>query len=425
MKKLIGLLMTLLLLAFLHLGEASGRGFGGFRGGGSGGFGGFSGGSFGGDRFQGSYGGERFGGEFQSYGSDEAYRGDRFGGESRSYGFDETSREGSSDSGFGGFRDNSSGSRGETYNPETRTRSSADRWRSRDGYDGNRTSDTTGVSRNQLDRFLGMPTDAGLGNVAATRTRGVSEGTRVTAGRVEGPLGGSAAFISGTHVDFVSPDVRTAQGWNVRQNFSRYNIFTPEWYAAHRAAWSYAALASSAWVPATWFSVADWLDCGDSGPEDYNYGSTVIYQGDTVYVEGQPSGTPAQYYDQAISLAASGNAKQSDQANWLPLGVFGLVQGQQNDPTMIFQLAVNHEGIIRGNFYNTITDSTLPVQGAVDKKTQRVAWTVGDNKSTVFETGLNNLTQDQASALVHFGKDKTQEWLMVRLQGKGQTDSGS
>jgi hypothetical protein len=32
------------------------------------------------------------------------------------------------------------------------------------------------------------------------------------------------------------------------------------------------------------------------------------------------------------------------------------------------------------------------------------------------EAGINNLTQDQTVALVHFGQDITQEWLMVRLQ---------
>ena len=35
----------------------------------------------------------------------------------------------------------------------------------------------------------------------------------------------------------------------------------------------------------------------------------------------------------------------------------------------------------------------------MDKKTQRAAWTVGKNKNTVCETGLYNLTKDEAPAL--------------------------
>jgi hypothetical protein len=53
----------------------------------------------------------------------------------------------------------------------------------------------------------------------------------------------------------------------------------------------------------------------------------------------------------------------------------------------------------------------------VDKKSQRAAWMFADGKNAdiIMETGIYNLTQDQTEALVHFGKDKTQQWLMVRL----------
>ena len=54
-----------------------------------------------------------------------------------------------------------------------------------------------------------------------------------------------------------------------------------------------------------------------------------------------------------------------------------------------------------------------PISGQVDKKTQRVAWKIGSNH-TVLETSLQNLTQDVASCLVHFGADVTQTWLLVR-----------
>jgi hypothetical protein len=32
------------------------------------------------------------------------------------------------------------------------------------------------------------------------------------------------------------------------------------------------------------------------------------------------------------------------------------------------------------------------------------------------ETGLSNLTQDTAPALIHFDDGQTQQWLMVRLE---------
>ena len=40
------------------------------------------------------------------------------------------------------------------------------------------------------------------------------------------------------------------------------------------------------------------------------------------------------------------------------------------------------------------------------------------------ETGIYNLTKDEAPMLVHFGKDKTEQWLLVRMdQDEQQQES--
>lgn len=423
MNRLTGLLFATIMVISLSFGDAFARGFGGFRGAGfGGGFGGGErfGGGFGGDRFGGGFGGQRFGGEDRSFNSGQFTRGDRFGGDAGGRFSD------------GGFRDDGGMSRRQNYQSESGQRFSGDRSSNRGGAEGARNGNVYGMAQSELNKFLGMPTDAGLSSMTSTRVRtgrvegrgGDVDATRVTAGRVEGPRGGSAAFVSGTHVGYVSPGVRNAQAVAVRNAFFAPNLFTRGWYRDHPSAWAAAGVAAAAWTAATWSGVSDWLDC-DPEPQDYDYGSTVIYQGNTVYVEGRPAGTPDQYYSEAGSLADSGAAQPSDESKWMTLGVFALVQGTQTDPTMIFQLAVNHRGIIKGNFFNTMTNSSLPVHGAVDKKTQRVAWTVGDNKSTIFDTGLYNLTKDQAPALVHFGKNRTQEWLLVRLKNRNQQQNDS
>jgi hypothetical protein len=97
--------------------------------------------------------------------------------------------------------------------------------------------------------------------------------------------------------------------------------------------------------------------------------------------------------------------------------VFAIAEEGANDTGMMLQLAVSKEGIIAGTFYNDITGKSLPVEGMVDRETQRAAWKLADgtNPDLVMETGIYNLTEDEATALVHFGPDKTQTWLMVRL----------
>ena len=94
-----------------------------------------------------------------------------------------------------------------------------------------------------------------------------------------------------------------------------------------------------------------------------------------------------------------------------------MTQSDKAKSDVTLQLAVNKQGVVRGNSTG-FSDSgqTKVIQGSVDKKTQRVAFTVGDNQSEVVETGLYNLTKDEAPVLIHFGADRTEQWLLVRLQ---------
>jgi hypothetical protein len=95
--------------------------------------------------------------------------------------------------------------------------------------------------------------------------------------------------------------------------------------------------------------------------------------------------------------------------------VFALAQEQRGDPVMFFQLSINKAGTISGAFQSTLTNDTKQVAGKVDKKTQLAAWRIGDNSQTIYETSLANLTQDVSPVVIHFDKDRTQTWLLVRM----------
>ena len=104
----------------------------------------------------------------------------------------------------------------------------------------------------------------------------------------------------------------------------------------------------------------------------------------------------------------------------MTLGVFGMVQGDETTANQIVQLKVNKQGVIRGEYYNATTDTTEKISGSVDKKTQRAAWTVGDRKNVVYEAGIANLTKEETTMLIHYGKDKTQQWTLVRIENPQQ-----
>jgi hypothetical protein len=222
----------------------------------------------------------------------------------------------------------------------------------------------------------------------------------------------------GHYTGYVSGAALRTQAGYVRGGFVGYNnYFGAGWYTAHPLAWRAAAwTAASYWAWAPYSTISTF--CGyPAEPVVYDYGSTLVYEDNSVYYNGQQVATAEEYTTQAAQFADAGAAaKTTDKEEWQSLGVFAMVQGDEKDANNIFQLAINKDGIIRGNFYNALTDTTIPVSGSVDKKSQRAAWIVGEKKDTVYETGLGNLAQPETQMLVHFGKEKTQQWTLVRLE---------
>src|SRR5207253_2085332 len=109
---------------------------------------------------------------------------------------------------------------------------------------------------------------------------------------------------------------------------------------------------------------------------------------------------------------------------WLPLGVFAMTadDSPQAVPNMFLQLAVSNEGIIAGTYQNKSTGKTESVEGMVDRKSQRATWTIVGKNTPIMETGIDNLTQNETRALVHFADGQTQQWLLVRIEGPKQGD---
>lgn len=252
---------------------------------------------------------------------------------------------------------------------------------------------------------------------------------------------------------------------NIQNSFD--NNFNSDWWKDHGGDYAdkYASYADKYgsyaekywwWGAATYTTAATWLaldrasgnsgsydygsgsyDSGNSGSYDYgnsqshdsgrsrsyDYGVNVAYEGDNVYVDGKRVASAKEYSQQAITLANTSGEQppapmppeDGKQANYLPLGVWAMAQEQKGDANMFFQISIDKDGVVTGAFRNLLSGEASPISGQVDKETQRVAWKIGSN-NTVIEAGLQNLTENVASCLVHFGTDTTQTWLLVRLK---------
>jgi hypothetical protein len=226
---------------------------------------------------------------------------------------------------------------------------------------------------------------------------------------------GGAAYAGTRHV---AAGTLQNQGAYVRRNFGYYNAFSPGWYGRYPGAWAAAGLGAGAvWRAANWGGCSSYVGYpDDTAATYYNYGDNVTYQDGNVYYGDEVAATEADYAQQASQIADAGiQAKPPDNEQWQPLGVFAMVKGDEQTSNDIFQLAISKDGIVRGNYYNAVSDSATPVSGSLDKKSQRIAWTIGDNKEPVYETGLYNLTQQESTMLVHFSKDHTEQYNLFQV----------
>ena len=206
-------------------------------------------------------------------------------------------------------------------------------------------------------------------------------------------------------------------GNDVRNNFYHNNSWNNNYYSAHFNNWWGGGYAGGGfWAGFGFGALTSWCTMAVMA-RPYNYGTNVVYQGDTVYYNSEPVGSRQDYYQQASDLASQGKeATPPKETEWQQLGVYALSKNQDKDSSNMIQLAVSRDGIIRGNFYNSVLDTTLPISGKVDKETQRAAWSVGDKKEVVYEAGMKNLTMDQTPVLVHFSAKKSEQMVLVRLK---------
>lgn len=231
-------------------------------------------------------------------------------------------------------------------------------------------------------------------------------------------------------------------GWGYGHGFWGYpgGWYYPGWTQAY--AWTSMGLSTLT----SFLGIAAIAGMEGNGGGNGSSTTNITYQGDTVYENGSQLASAPQFYQQSQALAAQGFNTPSpgsppgnepvaeqmqvvqghEQDEFKPLGVFALAEPNQKDSDMIFQLAIDHNGVIRGNYFNQISNEQSQVYGAVDKKSQRVSWSIGTTNKTTFDTTLGNLTKKDSPILVHYGPTSTRQMYLFKLNppsGGNQTQT--
>jgi hypothetical protein len=116
----------------------------------------------------------------------------------------------------------------------------------------------------------------------------------------------------------------------------------------------------------------------------------------------------------ARELAAKGTTEPGQDEKFMPLGVFTLAPENQSEASAMLQLAVSKQGVLRGSYYDLLSDVNHPIRGSVNKKTQHVAWTFGPQGKVTFQTALGVLTEPSGPVSVHYENGQTRQWVLAR-----------
>jgi hypothetical protein len=236
-----------------------------------------------------------------------------------------------------------------------------------------------------------------------------------SAGAIRGP--GGNVIAGGRGASFVNGQFVGGAAWTgVNGAYTRWGAFGPGYYGNYPGAWFPGkwAIAGTAWATLGYAACGSYCGCSDEGMY-YDYGGNITYDNDTVYYDDQPVASAEQYYNEANDIANTGQEATNEE--WLPLGVYAVIaEPTQTETDKVVQIALNKEGVIRGNFHDFLTDKVTPITGAVNKETQRVALKLEGNDKLVVETGLYNLTNDEVPVLVHIGSDRQEARTFIRLK---------
>ena len=169
--------------------------------------------------------------------------------------------------------------------------------------------------------------------------------------------------------------------------------------------------------------LTNWFDFGWGMPYywDYGPGEYINCYNDVIYVNGRWFEPAPVYYQQTLALAQSAPViapEQAVQVEWLPLGVFAVSRDGVVDKNTVVQLAVTKEGVIGGTVMDQTTGKTFDLAGTVDKQSQRAVWSYKDEagRDIAMETSVYNLTQPEATAMVHYGPSDMKVVELVRLE---------
>ena len=152
--------------------------------------------------------------------------------------------------------------------------------------------------------------------------------------------------------------------------------FTADWCAKHPEAWRPAKPPADWWKTADVATITAWLG------QPITAAGTAADSRNAVATAGGADAGADGLQSVLVLPAGHQNAVVPADSDWLPLGVFAVVPPGTQDTAQAHnyqQLAVDRQGAIKGNFFDTISGTVQPITGTVDRTSLVASWIVGAN----------------------------------------------
>lgn len=193
--------------------------------------------------------------------------------------------------------------------------------------------------------------------------------------------------------------------------WNRFRSHYDDWHFNNQFSW---------YVAPSWSRVIVWLPWGWDTPMDYYYGEdgSVYYSSnvdDPYFISVESNNN---YDIDAIDLANSKPYISEDQNDWISLGTFGIFNNEDTSqiPQEYLSIAISKDGAVSGAYVNVNDNRPIQIKGAVDKRSQRIAWKFVEQDWPVMETGLYNLTKKESTLLVYFSRFKKESRVIAQIE---------
>ena len=192
----------------------------------------------------------------------------------------------------------------------------------------------------------------------------------------------------------------------------RTQPFTPAWYGEHPDAWHYTHPHADLWAVTGVAGLTNWLGYPTAASATAVTSTAVAAASATTIAAGTEAAATA------TATSTDGNASNAaappPDLEWMPLGVYAT--GPKDAQAHVYQqLAVSKQGELKGNYYDSITNTTQPVSGSIDRETRTASWKVGGKGGATFETTLDALMKTPSDVTMKSGGAK-HEWELVQVQ---------